>query len=111
MPWNIKDYPADWCDVVRPAILARAQNRCEGSKNYQNCYVLNYTAHPDTGSKVILTTAHLCRCAPKCGELSHLRLLCQRCHLTLDVELHQQHVVDTWRRKSEAAGQLRLWDP
>ncbi|HSX83710.1 MAG TPA: hypothetical protein VLQ80_34845 [Candidatus Saccharimonadia bacterium] len=40
-----------------------------------------------------------------------MRLLCQRCHLTLDVELHQQHAAETWRRTSEAAGQLRLWDP
>jgi hypothetical protein len=111
VPWNIKDYPADWCDVVRPAIIARAQNRCEGSPAYPGCRVLNYSWHPATGSKVILTTAHLCRCAPKCGELSHLRLLCQRCHLTLDVDLHRQHVVERLRWTSEAAGQLRLWDP
>jgi len=111
MPWRRADYPADWCDVVRPAIHARAQNRCEGSPAYPGCRVLNHTVHPDTGSKVILTTAHLCRCEPKCGELSHLRLLCQRCHLTLDVDLHRQHVVERLRWKSEAAGQLRLWDP
>jgi len=111
MPWNIKDYPVDWCDVIRPAIIARAQNRCEGSPAYPGCRVLNYSRHPDTGSKVILTTAHLCRCSPLCGELSHLRALCQRCHLQLDAELHAHHAAATWRRTSEAAGQLRLWDP
>ena len=31
MPWRRADYPADWCDVIRPAIMARAQNHCEGS--------------------------------------------------------------------------------
>jgi hypothetical protein len=110
MPWRRTDYPADWGDVIRPAIIARAQDRCVGSPAYPGCRVLNLTTHPDTGSKVILTTAHLCRCAPKSGELSHLRLLCQRCHLTLDVELHAQHPAQTRRKRSEAAGQLRLRD-
>ena len=109
MPWRCADYPADWCDVIRPAIMARAQNHCEGSPAYPGCRVLNHTAHPDTGSKVILTTAQLCRCTPKCGELSHRRLLCQRCHLTLDVELHRQHVVERLRQEREAQGQLRLF--
>jgi len=77
--------------------------------NPLECGVLNYSWHPDTGSKVILTTAHLCRCARKCGELSHLRLLGQRCHLTLDVELHAQQAAERLRRESEARGQLRLW--
>ncbi len=109
MPWNRADYPSNWTTEIRPAIVARAQNRCEGSPAYPGCRVKNLSWHPDTGSKVILTTAHLCRCEPKCGELSHLRLLCQRCHLTLDVELHAQHAAETLRRKSEAAGQLRLF--
>jgi len=109
MPWRRADYPVDWCDVIRPAIMARAQNCCEGSPAYPGCRVLNYSWHPGTGSKVILTTAHLCRCARKCGELSHLRLLGQRCHLTLDVELHAQHAAERLRRESEARGQLRLW--
>ena len=106
MPWKRVDYPADWCDVVRPAIIARAQNRCEGSPAYPGCRVLNYSWHPDTGSKVILTTAHLCRCAPKCGELSHLRLLCQRCHCTLDAELHARHAAATRRKGKESNGQV-----
>ena len=43
MPWTRADYPVDWCDVVRPAIMARAQNRCEGSPAYPGCRVLNYS--------------------------------------------------------------------
>ena len=46
MPWRRADYPADWCDVIRPAIIARAQNRCEGSPAYPGCRVLNYSWHP-----------------------------------------------------------------
>jgi len=110
MPWNRKDYPADWWTVVRPAMLERALNRCEGSPAYPGCRVLNHTRHPETGSMVGLTTAHLCRCEPKCGEYSHLRLLCQRCHLTLDADLHAGHAAERRRRASEARGQLRLWE-
>ncbi len=69
MPWNRADYPANWCDEIRPAIFARAQGHCEGSPAYPGCRVKNYSLHPVTGSKVILTTAHLCRCKPKCGAL------------------------------------------
>jgi hypothetical protein len=112
MPWNRKDYPLNWMTEIRPALFARALSRCEGSPAYPGCRVKQYTFHPETGSKVVLTMAHLCRCDPKCGELSHLRLLCQRCHLALDVELHAQHAAETFRRQSEAAGQLRLFtDP
>jgi hypothetical protein len=95
--------------VIRPAIITRAQNRCEGSPAYPGCRVLNHSWHPDTGSKVILTTAHLGRCEPNCGGLSHLRFLCQRRHLTLDAELHRQHVIERLRRESEVQGQLRLF--
>ena len=91
-------------------MFARARSRCEGSPAYPGCRVKQYTFHPDTGSEVVLTMAHLCRCEPKCGEPSHLRLLCQRCHLTLDAELHAQHAAETFRRQSEAAGQLRLFE-
>ena len=109
MPWNRADYPPDWSEVIRPAMLARAQNRCEGSPAYPACRVLNHTWHSVTHSRTVLTIAHLCRCDPKCGETSHLRAMCQRCHLTLNVDLHRQHAEDTARRQSEALGQLRLW--
>ena len=110
MPWRRSEYPAEWDTVIRPVLLARAENRCEGSPAYPGCRVVNHQSHPETGSMVVLTMAHLCRCEPKCGELTHLRLLCQRCHLTLDVELHQQHAAETRGTRSEAAGQLRLWE-
>ena len=70
----------------------------------------NHTTHPATrASKVVLTTAYLCRCDSKCGEQSHLRWLCQRGHLTLDAELHAQHAAERVRRECEAHSQLRLF--
>lgn len=40
MPCNYKDYPANWFTEIRPAILARAENKCEfcGVLNYEYVY-------------------------------------------------------------------------
>jgi len=73
---------------------------------FPDCQAHNYDAHPETGSLVVLTTAHLCRCLPKCGEPSHLRALCQRCHLSIDNTSHRIRAAETRRRQKEAAGQL-----
>jgi hypothetical protein len=110
MPWHRTDYPADWDTHIRPTILDRAQQRCEGSPAYPACRAANHQPHPVTGSRVVLTIAHTCACEPKCGEPSHLLALCQRCHLTFDASLHAQHAAETRRRQQEALGQLRLWD-
>lgn len=52
------------------------------------CLALHAHAHPRTGSTVVLTVAHLCRCRDrdgrKCGEPTHLKAMCQACHLGLD---------------------------
>lgn len=105
MPWDKAAYPSAW-KAIRAAVLARAHGRCEGTPLHPDCDAHNYDAHPETGSLVILTTAHLCRCEPKCGELSHLRMLCQRCHLSLDRTIHVLRAAETRRKQKEALGQL-----
>jgi hypothetical protein len=59
------------------------------------CAAVNGEPHPVTGSRVVLTVAHLCRCRDregrKCGEADHLAALCQRCHLSLDRADHLAH--------------------
>jgi hypothetical protein len=110
MPWDKTQYPVNWDSEIRPAMRRRADDCCEGSPRYPDCRAQNYTPHPETGSRVILTTAHLCRCVPKCAILDHLRLLCQRCHLSLDLDLHRQHRIDTLRRERERQGQLPFWE-
>ena len=60
-----------------------------------------------TGSKVVLTTAHLDHDTTR-NDLSNLRHLCQRCHLTLDAGHHAQNARRTRIRRREEAGQMRL---
>lgn len=88
-PENRSRYPKTWASVVRPAILTRADDRCEGSPAYPNCRADNGAPHPVTGSKVVLTIAHLDHTPENC-EPSNLRAWCQRCHLTYDAPHHAE---------------------
>ena len=72
-------YPPDWKEI-QGRILGRAGNRCEGSPAYPDCRAENGRPHPVTGSKVVLTIAHLDHDAPATD--GNLRAWCQRCHLT-----------------------------
>jgi hypothetical protein len=68
---------------------------------------VNRQPHPETGSRVVLTTAHLNH-DPSCGDLEQLRHMCQRCHLAYDAALHATHARQTQQRRREEAGQQRL---
>lgn len=96
MPINYKDYAPNWLSEIVPAIRRRSGDRCEGSPRYPDCRAANGHPHPDTGSVVVLTTAHMDRnrsnnnyheSDPNHPD-NNLRHLCQRCHLNLDVPQH-----------------------
>ncbi len=82
-PENRARYPTNWRSEVRPAILARAGNCCEGSPAYPDCRAENGEPHPITGSRVVLTIAHLDH-QPENVAPENLRAWCQRCHTTYD---------------------------
>ena len=79
---NRARYPADWSSI-RARILARACDRCEGSPRYPDCRAANGAPHPVTGSRVVLTVAHLDHTPENCAD-DNLRAWCQRCHNTYD---------------------------
>lgn len=87
-PENKARYPENWKDIVSQ-VRERSGNRCEGSPAYPDCSAVNGEAHPVTGSKVVLTTAHLDHTPENCG-LENLRHWCQRCHLTYDSKHHAE---------------------
>ncbi len=101
MPVDWSKYPQNWKSEIRPAILARAGHCCEF------CGVGNYQPHPITGSKVILTIAHLDHDTTN-NNYNNLKALCQKCHLSYDAQLHAQHARETRRRRLEQAGQMCL---
>lgn len=97
-PENRKRYPAHW-KQIRAEILERAGHCCEGSPDFPDCRVANYERHPETGSKVVLTIAHLDHIPENCDH-SNLRAWCQRCHLNYDKHHHAKNSAQTRRSKS-----------
>ena len=97
----IKDwsrYPKNW-KAISQAIRERAGDCCEGSPAYPDCRARNREPHPVTGSRVILTVAHLDH-EPRHCEPDNLRAWCQRCHTTYDAKHHANT-----RRKARFAQQ------
>jgi hypothetical protein len=101
-PENRRRYPPDWPQISRD-VKERAGWRCEGSPKYPDCRAAHGAPHPVTGSKVVLTTAHLDHTPEHC-EPANLRAWCQRCHNTYDL----QHRLET-ASISRATAQLVLF--
>lgn len=104
MPHDASKYPADWKQISVAVCWGRAQGRCE------NCGALNGHPHPITGGTVVLAACHTCACDPLCGDLDHLKSMCQRCHLEFDSDLHVRSLRAHQRQNMLEAGQLDLLD-
>lgn len=110
-------YPTNWKEVSRYIRYDRAQGQCECTglcglhrthPGPRRCVERDRQPAIWAKGMVVLTTAHLCDCQPLCAEPGHLAALCNRCHLRVDMELHQRHAAETRRLQREAAGQLSL---
>ena len=91
-------YPPDWPQISARIRFDRARARCEW------CGAVHNQAHPITGARVILTTAHLDH-NPANNADHNLAALCQRCHNTYDAP---KRAANRNRRARQAAGQLDL---
>ena len=106
-PENRQRYPKNWASEIRPAILVRATHRCEGSPAHPDCRAVNHQPHPVTGSRVVLTIAHLDH-MPEHNTPENLRAWCQRCHLAYDAAHHAATRRQTQR--SCDPSQYTLWE-
>lgn len=111
MPFQRDRYPKDWNAISR-RVRERDGWRC------QWCGALHGQPHPRTGSRVVLTVAHLGAPYPDgrpgdkrdksdCRD-ENLAALCQACHLAFDRDEHVQSAAATRRSQRIAAGQLEL---
>ena len=87
MPIDYKRYSKDWKKRSRFIRFVRARNKCE------NCDAENYEPHPITGSKVILTVAHLDHDIIN-NSFFNLKALCQRCHLKYDAKMKARKQIE-----------------
>lgn len=113
-PENKHRYPSDWREISLRIRTERAAGRCEchgecGDHDGSRCAAENGKAHPVTGSKVVLTTAHRDH-APENVDDANLFAACQRCHLRYDAAHHRETAAATRRAAIEGAGQLALAD-
>jgi len=98
---NKARYPANW-KAISLAIRQCANNRCE------ECGAENAQPHPITGSRVVLTVAHLDHTPENCDP-SNLAAWCQRCHNAYDKPHRALNAARTRRRKlgmDDLLGQL-----
>lgn len=120
-PENRHRYPADWAEI-RERMLHRATRwvegvgmvpRCEcrgecGRGTHEGqCPNFNGGEAYGTGSRVVLTIAHLDH-TPENNHGSNLRAMCQGCHLHYDLEHHAETRARTLREAREASGQTQL---
>lgn len=95
-------YPPDWKQISQRIRFERAGNKCEW------CQAENGKPHPITGSKVVLTVAHLDHTPANCSD-SNLAALCQRCHLRYDAEHHRRNAAETRRRTMGTLEMFSEW--
>ncbi|GGV89992.1 hypothetical protein [Streptomyces massasporeus] len=94
---NLHRYPRDWNEISARIRLQRAGGRCECTGHCGlthpggRCPAVHEQIHPDTGSVVGLTTAHLNH-TPEDVRDENLLAACQLCHL-MDLRSDQFLVV------------------
>jgi len=93
-------YPDDWALRSRFIRVYRARGKCEW------CGAVNGMPHPVTGSKVVLTVAHVYDDRPESASFFNLAALCQKCHNAHDSRSRRRNRIDRLEREN---GQLYLF--
>jgi hypothetical protein len=91
-------YSKEW-KTFRASIIERAENCCEGTPQHPECRAENRKPHPETGSIVVLTIAHMDQDESHCDP-DRCRALCQKCHNSWDAPHRKLNAAKTRRRKS-----------
>lgn len=108
-PENKDRYPENWPQISESIREDRAQGRCEcmgecgrGTHGTERCPNLNGEPAYGTGSKVVLTVAHLDHVPEHCDP-SNLRAMCNGCHLHYDRDHHAE------TRRATLAAERAAW--
>lgn len=110
-PENRGRYPADWAEISRRIKFVRAAGRCEcvgecgRGTHVGRCPNVHGGPAYGTGSKVILTVAHLNHTPEDCDD-GNLRAMCQGCHLHYDRDHHRATAAAS---RAAALGMDTLW--
>jgi hypothetical protein len=107
-PENRDRYPADWKDISFRIRFVRALGQCEcegecGLDHKGRCTARHNAPNPRTGTKVVLTVAHLDHTPENCDD-ANLKAMCNGCHLHYDRDHHKQTAART------RAAQTAAWN-
>jgi|SRR6185369_17923719 5-methylcytosine-specific restriction endonuclease McrA len=106
MGMNKEKYPPDW-DEMSLRLRNEVGWCCEW------CGAKYGEPHPETGSIVVLSVAHLNHDTTQ-NERDNLAVLCARCHLRYDAKYHAANAKRTRQRKKQLAaqqsGQMELFE-
>jgi len=113
-PENRARYPHDWKAISLRIRTERAANRCEclgecgrpAAHLHDDGRCRNRNGRPavGTGSRVVLTVAHLNHTPEDCRD-ENLRAMCQGCHLHYDRDHHAETRSATVAAERASAGQ------
>lgn len=112
-PENRNRYPKNWRDISARIRFERAQSRCEctgqcGRGTHEGrCPNRHGEPAYGTGSRVVLTVAHLDHTPENCED-DNLSAMCQGCHLHYDREHHAETARATREAAKRAAGIVPL---
>lgn len=96
-------YPPYWRALSRMIRFGRGQGKCE------QCGEVHGAPSTQTGSIVVLTTAHLYDHNPEACGFGNLAGLCQRCHLRIDRPRHiAKRIANARRARLERQPELGL---
>lgn len=96
-PENRARYPHDWKLRSHFVRFIRGKGRCEW------CGAVHGQPHPLTGSKVILTAAHIHDHNPEAAGLLNLAGLCQKCHNNHDAKMRRANTKASLEKTSPQA--------
>lgn len=112
-PENRGRYPANWRDISARIRFGRAAFRCEcfgecGRGTHEGrCPNVHEGEAYGTGSRVVLTVAHLDH-TPENVDEGNLRAMCNGCHLAYDGPHHAETRRTTFARRRAERGELPL---
>jgi len=90
-PENKDRYPKNWKEISK-RIRKRAGDKCE------QCGLPNGSTHPLTGSKIVLTVAHLNHTPEDCRP-KNLKAWCQKCHNSYDAPMRARGIKERARAR------------
>lgn len=110
-PENRRRYPKNWRQISDRIRFERAGRRCEcdgrcgrgcvTSTSGGRCEARHGNVAPISGSKVVLTVAHLDHTPENCAD-DNLMAMCQGCHLSYDADHHAANAARTRQERLTA---------